>query len=355
MTAEARLIVDLDALAANYRRLAVFAAGAETAPVVKADAYGLGAEAVARRLWAEGARSFFVARLGEGEALRAALGPERPATVHVLDGCPDGAGARLRAADLTPVLNTLAQAQAWTGSGGGPAALHIDTGMNRLGVAPHEIADLPPGLELSLVMSHLACAEDADHPLNASQRERFVAAAEAFPGVPRSLANSAGVFLGPAFHFDMVRPGIRLYGGGPQGRLDPEVRTVATLEAPVLQVRTVGAGETVGYGAAYTAPQAKQVAIVAAGYADGVLRAGAHGGYGWANGAPCPLLGRISMDLIALDIGLAPGVGPGTMVELVGPNVAVDAAAARAGTIAYELLVRIGGGRVQRVYQGAAA
>ena len=350
MSFEARLTVDLDALAANYRRLAQAATGAETAPVVKADAYGLGAAQVARQLWAEGARSFFVARLSEGEAVRMALGADRQAQVYVFDGCPNGAADLLRNAGLTPVLNSLDQVQAWVSAGGGPAALHVDTGMNRLGLQVEELSALPP-IDIRLIVSHLACAEDAHHPLNARQRERFETAAAVFPGARCSLANSAGVFLGEAFRLDMVRPGIGLYGGG----IDLGVRTVATLEAPVLQVRQVQPGETVGYGAAFTATELTTVAIVAAGYADGVLRGGARGGYGWTNGVPCPILGRISMDLIALDIGAAADVRPGTMVELLGPNVALRGVAERAGTIEYEVLTRIGGARVSRVYRGEAA
>lgn len=351
MTADARLTIDLDALAANYRRLAAAAPGAETGPVVKADAYGLGAGPVARRLWAEGARSFFVARVGEGESLRAALGPDRPSTIHVFDGCPAGAAGRLTAASLTPVLNSAEQAADWAAAGPAPAAIHVDTGMNRLGVRPQDLAALPAGLKIDLVLSHLACAGEPEHVLNRLQLTRFVEVAHAFPRARRSLASSGGVYLGPDFHFDLTRPGISLYGGGPQGKPDPSFQPVATFEAPVLQVREVGPGETVGYGAAYTATRPMRIGILAAGYADGVLRAGAPGGYGWADGSPCPVLGRISMDLIAVDIGHAPGVRPGTMIELLGPNVAIDTAADRAGTIAYELLVRLGS-RAERVYRG---
>jgi len=351
MPAVSRLTVDLDALAANYRRVIDVAPGAEAAPVVKADAYGLGAGPVARRLWAEGARSFFVARLGEGERLRAALGPDRNAAIYVLDGCTPGSEAELLAADLTPVLNSPEQAHRWAAFGVRPAALHVDTGMNRLGLPVEELTELPAALRIDLVISHLACAEQADHPLNAHQRAVFEAAAGRFPSARRSLANSAGVLLGADFHQDVVRPGICLYGGGPQGRFDPAVRTVATFEAEVLQVHEVAAGESVGYGAAFAADRPMTVAVIAAGYADGVLRAGAHGGYGWAGGAPCPMLGRISMDLIAVDISHAAGVGPGSTIELIGDNVHLDGAAERAGTIAYELLVRLGG-RAERIYAG---
>ncbi|MEO6340675.1 MAG: alanine racemase [Caulobacteraceae bacterium] len=347
--AETRLTIDLDALAANYRQLGAAAPGAEVAPVVKANGYGLGATPVARRLWAEGARSFFVARMHEGEDLRAELGRERPASIYVLDGCPPGAADGLVAADLTPVLNSLEQVRAWPTRT--PAALHVDTGMNRLGVSARDLDALPSTLQVDLVMSHLACAEDAANQLNAAQLERFRHAAERFPGARRSLANSAGVFLGEAFHFDMVRPGICLYGGGSLGGPDLRFRAVATLEAPVLQVREIPAGETVGYGAAFTAAEPITVGLVAAGYADGVLRAASPGGYGWAGGVRCPILGRISMDLIALDISRAGGVGVGTMVELLGPNAPVDDLAASAGSIAYEVLARLTA-RGRRVYVG---
>ena len=224
--AEARLEVDLDAVAANFGVLRDQAPGAQLAPVVKADGYGLGAGPITLRLWAEGARSFFVARIGEGERLRAILGPGRPAEILVLDGAPPGAMPRIVAADLTPVLNTLAQVQeasVFSGAQGRqPVALHIDTGLNRLGLRPEEAAALAQdptrlrGLELGLVMSHLACGPTPEHPMNRRQLAAFAEAAALFPGARRSFANSAGIFLGPDFHFDMVRPGITLYGGGPQ-------------------------------------------------------------------------------------------------------------------------------------------
>ncbi len=360
------LTVDLGALAANYAAVRSLAGGAEVAAVVKADGYGLGAGPVARALWAAGARSFFVARPSEGAALRGELGGERPATVYVLDGCPPGAAARLEAAELTPVLNSLPQVEAWAAharSAGRPlaAAIHVDTGMNRLGLRVEEAAALVAsdrlrGLDINLVMSHLACAETPDHPLNALQAHRFAAARALFPDARASLANSAGVRLGEAFRFDLVRPGIALYGGG------PGMRPVATLTAPVLQVRAVAPGESVGYGATFTADRPMRVAVVAAGYADGVLRSAARHGYGWLRGAARPLLGRISMDLIALDVSdvageqggvLAGDVLAGDTVELIGPNILLDDAAHAAGTIGYELLVRVGA-RAPRAYVGAA-
>lgn len=351
----ARLTVDLDALAHNHAVLRDLAGGAEVAPVVKADGYGLGADPVARRLWAEGARTFYVARLAEGEALRRAL-PD--ADILVLDGCPEGGAPRLQAAGLKPVLSSLDQVAAWGATGGGDAALHVDTGMNRLGLTleeAHALAASPDrlrGVEVRAVLSHLACAEDDGHPLNALQRARFAEAAALFPRATPSLANSAGVLLGVDYAFDQVRPGIALYGGGPRGAADPRFRTVATFEAPLLQVRTVRPGETVGYGASFTAAETLRVGIVAAGYADGVLRAGGAALYGFLDGRRLPVLGRISMDLIALNVSDCAAARPGAGVELLGPNAPVDEVAAACRTIAYEVLTRLGG-RAERVHVGA--
>ena len=359
-----RLSVDLDALSANFASLQRLSGSAEVAPVVKADAYGLGVGPIAERLWAEGARSFFVARVSEGEALRRELGGARTARIYVLDGCPAGAGPRLEAASLTPVLNSLPQIEEWAAHARGrrlrpAAALHIDTGMNRLGLRVEEARGLADAgdrmsdLTLDLVMSHLACAEDAQSPMNPRQAQLFGEAAGLFPDARRSLANSAGTLLGGDYLCDLVRPGIALYGGGPRGRPDSALRPVATLDAPILQVRNVRPGETVGYGATYTVDSPQRIAVIAAGYADGVLRAGSPRGYGWLNGAACAFVGRISMDLIALDVTGCEAT-PGDRVELFGPNVALDDAAQAAGSIAYELLTRIGPRTVRR-YVGVKA
>jgi alanine racemase len=362
--ASARLTVDLDALAANHRLLAREARGAEVAPVVKADGYGMGAAKAACRLWAEGARTFFTARPGGGEALRQALGPDRPATIYVLDGCADGWAERLHAADLVPVLNSLAQIEAWrafaAGRGALRAALHVDTGMNRLGIRPEEAEalvgarDRLDGLTVDLVMSHLACAADPEHPMNARQAGRFREVARLFPNARASLANSAGIFLGEDFLFDLVRPGIALYGGGPREKPDPRIAAVGTVEAEIVQVRSVPPGETVGYGATWTAERPTRVAILAAGYADGVLRAcsSPHGKV-WFDGALRPIVGRVSMDLIAVDVTGSDQARPGEWVELFGPNLPVDDAAEAAGTLAYELLTRLGP-RLDRIYLGEA-
>ena len=345
MTAPATLTVDLDALAANYRTLEAVG-GVPVHPVVKADAYGLGADACARRLAAEGARTFFVARTREGERLRAALGPG-PA-IYVLDGCLAGRAARMRAADLRPVLNTDAQMAEWRAAGGGACGLQVDTGMNRLGFRPEAAPE--PFAGLDLVLSHLACADDPAEPMNARQRDAFAAAAARYPGTVRSFANSGGVFLGADYGFDASRPGICLYGGGPEGRPDDRIRPVATLTAEVLQVREVRAGESVGYSRGFVAEAPRRIATVAAGYADGVLRSYSPAGQVQIGGALRPIVGRVSMDVCAVDVtGLEVAVGD--PVELFGPNRALDDAAAAAGTVAWELLTSVGP-RVTRLYTG---
>lgn len=358
---DTRITIDLDALAHNYATLRARAGDAEVAPAVKADAYGLGAGPVADRLWAEGARSFYVARLAEGVSLRQSLG-DREATIYVLDGATPGSGDTLEGARLIPVLNSLPQVEAWNvqaRSGRLRAALHIDTGMNRLGLRPEELKvlvgsiDRLKRLDIELVVSHLACAETPEHPLNATQLARFQEAATLLPGVRRSLANSGGLFLGEAYRFDQARPGVSLYGGGPEGRPHPEIRAVATVEAPILQVRVVPRGESIGYGAGWTASDNTRVAIVAAGYADGVPRAAYPRGEVWFDGARRPMLGRVSMDLIAVDVTDCDAARPGAMVELFGRNLPVDDAADAAGTSAYERLTRLSL-RGARRYIGAA-
>ena len=349
MTESSLLTLDLDALASNHAALRAAAGGAEIAPAVKADGYGLGAALVAGRLWDAGARGFYVARLSEGVALRRALG-DRAATIYLLDGVTPGSAPTIEAAGLTPVLNSLPQVEAWNSHARGrvlDAALHIDTGMNRLGLRPEEAAVLVGAMDrlkqvnIVLVISHLACASEPDHPLNARQLARFIEAAALFPNARRSLANSGGIFLGGDYRFDQCRPGISLYGGGPRDVPDARIKAVATLEAPILQARVVPRGESIGYGAAFTAKNTTRVAILAAGYADGVPRAAHPLGAVWFDGARRPMLGRVSMDLIAVDITDCDAARPGAMMQILGPDLPVDDAAAAAGTTAYELLTRI--------------
>lgn len=347
MNPAATLRVDLDALAANFHTLAAEAAGAQVCPVVKADGYGLGAAQVSQRLYAEGARAFFVARLSEGEALRAAL-PQSDAVIHILDGAPAGSEGRLLAARLSPVLSSLDQARAWTGPA---AALHVDTGMNRLGIGVDEALALAKGgFRPSLIMSHLGRAEAPAQARNADQLARFTPVREAFPDAPASLAASAGIYLGADYRFEAVRPGISLYGGGPREVPDPRIRAVATLTAPVLQVRDLRAGEAVGYGTMFTAPRAMRIAVVGAGYADGIIRAAHRTARAYLAGAAAPFV-VVTMDLIALDISARPDVKIGDEAQLLGPNALLDDLASASGSVAHECLVHLGR-RAQRTYLG---
>jgi len=346
MPSPAQLHVDLNALAHNFHALEAVA-GVPVHPVVKADAYGLGIVPVARRLMREGARTFFVARCAEGETLREALGPTPE--IYVLDGCLDGRTERLLAGDLRPVLNDAEQLARWPADVA--CGLQIDTGMNRLGFRLEDAPAPFPGVRL--VLSHLACADAPAAPMNARQRDAFEAVARLYPGTVRSFANSGGAFLKADYGFDGVRPGISLFGGGPEGRPDAGLKTVATFTAEVLQVRDVPAGESVGYAATYRAETPRRIATCGAGYADGVLRSSSPRGQVFVAGELRPMVGRVSMDVLAVDVtGL--DVRAGDRVELFGPNRPIEDAAEAAGAIAYELLTAINR-RVERMYTGAQA
>jgi alanine racemase len=308
--------------------------------VVKADGYGLGADTIAPALAAAGTRTFFVATLGEGLALRALLGAG--VAIYVFNGPAPGEAETYRQADLVPALNSPAQIALWDASA--PHALHVDTGMNRLGLKPHEL-HAARELRPLMVMSHLACASDPAHPMNAVQRARFTEIAAQYPAAKRSLAASGGIMLGRDYTFDLTRPGIGLYGGGALDEANPQLATVATLEAPILQAFDLPAGASVGYGATFTAASPLRAATVALGYADGWLRSLSGSGYGHIGGATCPLLGRVSMDLVTIDISAAPNAREGDFVEFLGPNVKLDDVAARAGTISYEVLTNLSGVR----------
>jgi alanine racemase len=357
---QAVLTVDLGAVADNWRSLRDRAAPGAVAGVVKADGYGLGAAPVARALYAAGCRHFFVAHLAEGMAVRAALGPGP--MIAVLNGFAPGMDA---GAGLLPVLNGPGDIATWTAAARAagrqlPALLHVDTGMARLGLTPAEAAALAAdpsrlaGLDLRHVMTHLACADDPENPLNAQQASRFAAIRARLPAAPASLANSSGMFLGPDFGSDLARPGCALYGINPMPAAPNPMRQVVTLEAPVLQVRDIPAGTPVGYGASWTAARPSRIATVAAGYADGYLRSLSGRAVGSIAGRPVPLVGRVSMDLITFDVTDLPDVAPGTMVQLVGPGNTPDEVAAAAGTIGYEVLTSLGA-RYRREYREYSA
>jgi alanine racemase len=340
---QALLHVDLDAVVANWRDLGA-RHGAPAAAVVKADAYGLGAAAVGRALREAGCPIFFVAHLTEGLALREALGAGPD--IVVLNGFPPGADGD---AALIPVLNHLGDVAAHAASGSA-AVLHLDTGMSRLGLDAREQATLAEdrgrlaGLRLRYVMTHLACADEPGHPLNEAQRARFAAAAERIaPGVPRSFANSSGIFLGAGFRSDLARPGCALYGINPTPGQPNPMRQVARVEAEVLQVRQIAAGDTVGYGAGYLAREPRRIATVAAGYADGYLRALSGRSLAFLHGREVPLVGRVSMDLTTFDVTDIPEAKPGDRLTLIGgPGNTPDDIAARCGTIGYEILTSLG-------------
>ncbi|RZJ84986.1 MAG: alanine racemase [Massilia sp.] len=350
--AGARLTVDLGAVRANYRALAGMSKGA-CAAVMKADAYGLGMEQVAPALALEGCRVFFTAHLEEGIRLRQLVPDD--AVIYVLHGPPPGTSRDCFQYDLQPVLNDPGQLQEWRGLARTlgrelPAAIQFDTGMSRMGIAPADLAALSAsadwleGVHPTLVMSHLACADEAAHPMNEAQRRRFDELRELFPGVPASLANSSGIFLGPAYHYDLLRPGAALYGINPQPGNPNPLRQAVSLHARVVQVRTVRDGDVVGYGAHHACTGEQRIATIAVGYADGWHRSLSGRGFAFVDGVRVPIAGRVSMDSMGLDVtGIAPErVMPGAEVELMGAHQSVDEVASLAGTIGYEMLTRLG-------------
>lgn len=364
--AGAILTIDLAAIQENWRILRARAGGAECGAAVKANAYGLGMLPVCRALWSAGCRTFFVARPREGERLRGLL-PD--ATIYVLDGLFAGEPPHFERFALRPALISAAEARGWadycrTRGRRLACGLHVDTGINRLGFAMREFGSLlddrptMQGLEVSLLMSHLACADEPTHPMNARQLAAFRELRGRLPGVPASLANSSGVFLGADYTMDLVRPGLAIYGGNPTpGQRNP-MRQVVLLEGVVMQVRDVEAGWTVGYGATWEARRQSRIALLGAGYKDGIPR-GFSSGLGDRSaevviaGVRCPVIGRISMDMMAVDVtDLPPGsIAQGTRAEIMGRSISLDEAAGWAETISYELLARLGG-RFARTYTG---
>jgi alanine racemase len=361
--AGAVLEIDLDAIAENFTKLSErVGAKVRVAAVVKANAYGLGVEKIAPALARAGAKTFFVATLEEGLALRALL-PR--AQIAILNGLVMGAPADFAKAALLPVLNDLGQVAAWQGyaakRGGAPAMLHVDTGMARLGLSPKETQRLSnepdrlAGFTLTQIISHLACASEPAHPMNDTQLDAFAAALKRLPPTSASLAASSGLFLGGDFLFDMVRVGAALYGVNPTpGRPNPMRQTVR-LKAKILQLRDVDRGESVGYGAAHRIEKPTRIATIAMGYADGWLRSSSHRGSARIAGKLAPVVGQISMDLVTIDVtGHDPAnLIPGTYVDLLDERYGVDDAALAAQTIGYEILTSLGN-RFHRLYRATA-
>eukprot|EP00698_Gefionella_okellyi_P009984 TRINITY_DN2568_c0_g2_i1.p1 TRINITY_DN2568_c0_g2~~TRINITY_DN2568_c0_g2_i1.p1 ORF type:complete len:390 (-),score=69.84 TRINITY_DN2568_c0_g2_i1:781-1950(-) len=348
--AGAILRVDVDAIVDNYQLLSTKGGTAECAAVVKADAYGLGAVNIVPSLYAAGCRKFFVAHLGEAVDIRSVLPVD--AKIMVLNGVERNQTVDFVQHNITPVLNTPAQLALWLASGNQkPAVLHVDTGMARLGLSPNELDKVAAQtdrhrLQLDYVMSHLACADEPRHELNGLQLRRFRKALQTLGVARASFANSAGIFLGPSYHFDLVRPGCALYGINPVPEVRSPVRQVASLYTRVLQVRELSRNDPVGYGASHRVTgQNARIATVALGYADGYLRA-AHGKqrYGVVAGHRVPVVGRVSMDLITLDVTAVPTglVNAGSLVEMLGNTLTVDELAEQANTIGYEVLTSLG-------------
>lgn len=365
------LTIDLTALQSNYRRLCEeIGSDVDCAAAVKADAYGLGVERVGPALAAVGARRFFVAHFDEALQLKNALAARTAADVlvgceiFVLNGLIAAPADEFLAHDVRPVLNSLGEVDDWHRAAGNaeqalPAALHVDTGMCRLGLPKCEFQTLLAskerlqGLDLRLIMSHLACADIPEHALNEQQLAAFKEVRAAFPDTPASFANSSGIFLGPEYHFDIARPGVALYGINPlPGHVSP-MRQVVRLKGKILQLREIDASQSVGYGAAYQAAGPMRIATVAVGYADGYLRALSDRGHAWIGDRRVNVVGRVSMDLLTLDVTAIPGdaVVPGTLVDLFDPETGADGLATEAGTIGYEILTALGQ-RYHREYLG---
>jgi alanine racemase len=358
--ATARLEIDLGAIVANWRILCQHHAGGSVAGVVKADAYGLGAAEVAPALHQAGCANFFVALLDEAMAIR---GRVPGAMLAVLGGLQPGSEPDYAGNDITPVLNSLAEIDAWTATARKagrvlPGILHVDTGMSRLGLDPRELAAIQQdrsrlaGIELRYVMTHLVAAECPDEPLNDAQCRRFRAACAGLPAAPTSFANSSGIFLGAPWRSDLARPGAALYGINPTpGRPNP-MNLPVRLTTRVLSVRDLQPGESVGYNATWRATRPSRIATVGIGYADGWRRALSGRGRGFFDGTPVPLVGRVSMDLTTFDVTGHPAVQPGGWLELLGPAQTPDDVAIAAGTNGYEVLTSLGR-RFCRIYRPA--
>ncbi|MCC6888884.1 MAG: alanine racemase [Hyphomicrobiales bacterium] len=360
------LTIDLAAIAANWKRLYGITVPVECAAVVKADAYGCGLARVVPALSKVGCRTFFVADIAEARRVRA-LAPE--AVIYVLNGLMPNTAPAYAELNLRPVINSTTELAEWdsfvaAGNWEGGAALHIDTGMNRLGLTPEEAVAVAQRVQagqahgFKLLMSHLACADTPSHSMNERQLRLFREIRILFRGVPSSLANSAGIFLGGHAHCDLVRPGIALYGGNPIAGQSNPMRPAIELKGRITLVRQVKKGDSVGYGGGWTAARASRIATVAAGYGDGYLRAAAAGkGKAAAAvivaGKPCPLVGPVSMDVLTVDVTDLPAGAArrGEFATLIGGALSIDELGAACGTIGYEILTALGR-RYHRIYRG---
>jgi alanine racemase len=363
------LTIDLSALVSNWRHLAAEAAGAECSAVIKADAYGIGLEQASKALAAAGCRTFFVAHLREAIRFRQV---DQASILYVLNGLLPETAPRFAELDVRPVLGSREEIEEWgafcrTAGRPLPAALHIDTGMNRLGLRPEAAAkirsetDLLDAFSLTLVMSHLVSAENTGLAVNARQIKAFENVRPLFADVPASLCNSSGIFLAAKPHFDLVRPGYALYGGNPRPGRDNPMAPVVRLEAKVIQLRTVPDAETVGYSGHWTAEGRRRIATICLGYGDGYLRSASGtnlrpGGEAVVAGVRCPIAGRISMDLVTLDVSAVPegAIKRGDLVTFIGDGITVDDVGGRAGTIGYEFLTSLGR-RYARRYKGQSS
>ncbi|AWM26482.1 alanine racemase [Sinorhizobium fredii USDA 205] len=359
--ASGHLTIDLAALQRNYRKLSAAVAPATAAAVVKADAYGLGAEQVSKALHAQGCRHFFVAHLLEAIKLRPLL--PNDTQILVLNGLQSGAEVTCADAGVIPVLNSLEQFRRWSSAGQKlgrvlPAVLQFDTGMSRLGVPLEERSALAAELkgcgsiEILFIMSHLACSDEADNRQNADQLAEMRLIAAEYAELDVCFANSGGVFLGGDYHGVLARPGIALYGGAPTAGTPNPMEPVVWLDVAVIQTRTVPAGTRVGYGGAHVTSAETRLAIIAAGYADGLLRSLSDRGAVFYDGVRLPIVGRVSMDSITVDITTLPEgtLSLGSLVEVLGPHQSLEDVAKAAGTISYEILTSLGR-RYERRYR----
>ncbi len=354
--APATLTISLDAIAANYKTFQS-KAKADVAGVLKADAYGTGAEQVFKTLRGLGCKNFFIATPDEGEQLRKL---DKDASIYLLGGVQKDTVDFLISQNITPILHSFEEIAVYGKAANNnklPAILHFDTGMNRLGFGHDETQKLLSDLsvvapfDLKYVLSHFVASEVKDSPLNARQAQYFAAIAAHFLHTKKSLCNSSGIFRDKNWHYDLVRPGFSMYGGNPTPENTNPVRSVVTLEAKILQTRTVKKGETAGYNHTYTFDQDTSTATLGIGYADGFLRSGSNRAKFHWNGQPCPIRGRVSMDLIIVEIGHLTGKPPqiGDTMEILGPHQSVDQLADDCQTNGYEILTSLGP-RYKRVY-----